>query len=273
MPTQAMRLIVASATLLFSTAALAIPPIYTFQTGLGTDDVGGSSDNSIYVTGAALLSHGLSSNTNVDLRAEISTIEWNDNDDRSGEELFLESIYNYTPGSGFQVSTYSIGLRYLEKFASGSEFDASTLSLLMYVSYRIDDRTNILGGLKFSDRDTNDEITNSYFVTVDFRVDSRWLLYSTLNIVDEDIDSDSPGCSSSAPGIAVRSEFAPNHHLCTVSDAAVYDETDSSYITLGASYVLTSFDTLAMSISHREYDTSAGTIDGDVISFDYFHRF
>jgi len=273
MSTQVMRVIVGSLTMLFSAAALSIPPTYVFQAGLGYDDVGDADDNFIYVTGSALISQSLSRNEILNYRAELSSYDYSENDDRSGEEVFLEGIYSYTPKSGFQVPTYSLGLRYLERFTSGSAFDASTLSLLMYVSYRIDDRSNIIGGLNFSDRDTSNDITNSYFVTVDFLLNPRWVLYSTLNIADGNIDSDSPDCSSLTPGIAVRSEFAPDHPRCAVGDAAAYDESGSSYITFGASYVLSSLDTLAMSFSNREYDTSAGTIDGNVLSLDFFHRF
>ncbi|MEM7564089.1 MAG: hypothetical protein AAF353_13715 [Pseudomonadota bacterium] len=259
---------------LISTAVLAIPPTYRFQTGLGTDDVGGDSDTFMYVTGTGLFSQGISRNQIIDYRAELSLIEYSDNDDRSGEEIFLEGIYSYTPTSGFQVPTYSVGLRHVEEMADASALDASTTTLLAFVTYRIDDRSTILGGIQLSDRDSSDDATaTNYFVTVDYRLDSKWILYATLNIADEEIDAEDSGNQSSAPNIAVRPAIAGGHLPSEGGGAAVSDESDNTFITIGGSYVLNARDTLAASISNREYDTTAGTVDGNVISFDFFHQF
>ena len=68
---------------------------------------------------------------------------------------------------------------------SGDDLDASTITLILSVAYPIDDRTNVLAGLKLGDRDsdsTDDSDTTSYFVNFDFRLNPDLLLYSTLGL-------------------------------------------------------------------------------------------
>ena len=275
MLTQSTRIMIAATALLLSSNSLAVPPTYTFQTGLGNDDVGDNSDSFYYLTGSALLSKGLSRNSIVDLRAELSTIDYSDNSDRSGEEIFVEGIYSYTPRAGFRVPTYSLGLRHLEEVLSSNDLDASTTTLLLYLSYRLNDRSSVLGGMQLGDRNSSDDSeTTSYFVSYDYRFTPKWLLYTTLNLADEEIEAGSGGASSTGPNIAVRSFFSGGHLPSEGGGSgSVGGDSDNTFITVGASYVIDSVNTLDLSLNRREYDTSAGTVSGNVYSVDFFHRF
>ncbi len=86
MVTPAMRSIVATAILLLSSNLYAVPPIYTLQAGLGGTDIGRYSDGYYYLTGSMLLSRAMSANSLVDLQAEISSYDYDDNNDLSGED-------------------------------------------------------------------------------------------------------------------------------------------------------------------------------------------
>ncbi len=253
----------------------AIPPAYTFQAGTGSDDVGEDSDSFLYVTGSALFSRGLSRNSIVDLRAELSSIDYSDNDDRSGEEIFLEGVYSYTPRAGFKVPTYSLGLRLLDESLGSSELDATTTSLLLYMSYPLDDRIELLGGLRFDERDSGDDSsTVGTFINVDYRLTPRWLLYSTLNLADEEVDgSDSGGPGASLPGVGVRGFVSGGHLPSEGGGTSVVSDSDNTFLTFGASYALTGLDTIEVSISNREYELDGDTVDGNILSLDYFHRF
>ena len=268
--------LIATLVLLLAPAALrAIPPTYTFQAGAGSDDVGGDSDSFYYIGGSALFSYGLSRNSIVDLRAELISIDYSDIDDRSGEELFLESVYSYTPRAGFQVPTYSVALRLLEESLSSSRLDSTTTSLLLYLSYPLDDRIEVLGGLRIDERDSDDDTTSvGSFFNLDYRLTPRWLLYTTINLADEDIDdSDSSGASSGLPGIGVRGFISSQHLPSERGDNSVASDSENTFVTLGASYALTGLDTIELSISHREYELDGDTVDGNILSLDYFHRF
>lgn len=269
-----MRTSIAAIALLMSANSYAVPPVYTFQTGIGSDDVGDNTDSFYYVTGSALLSKGLTRNSIVDLRGELSSVEYSDNEDRSGEEVFLEGVYSFTPRAGFRVPTYSVGFRHLEEMLSSSDLDASTTTLLLYMSYRLDDRTDLLGGFKFSDRDSSDDSeATSYFINLDYRYNPRWLLYTTLNLADEDIDGGSGGASSLDPSIGVRSAIAGGHLPSEGGSGSVVSESDNTFFTVGASFTLDAVNTLDLSLNRREYDTSGGTVSGNVYTVDYFHRF
>ncbi len=268
---------IATLTALFAPAVLhAIPPTYTFQAGTGSDDVGEDSDSFFYVTGSALFSRGLSRNSIVDLRAELSSIDYSDNSDRSGEEIFLEGVYSYTPRAGFQVPTYSLGLRVIDESLSSSDFDATTTSLLLYMSYPVDDRIEVLGGLRLDERDSSDDSSSvGTFINIDYRLTPRWLLYSTLNLADEDVDgSGSNAVGSGAPGgIGVRGFVSGGHLPSEGGGSSVASDSDNTFITLGASYALTGLDTIEFSVSQREYELDGDTVDGNILSLDYFHRF
>ena len=260
--------------LLMTPAALhAIPPAYTFQAGTGSDDVGGDSDSFYYLTGSALFSHGLSRNSIVDLRAELSSIDYADNDDRSGEEIFLEGIYSYTPRAGFQVPTYSIGLRLLDESLSSNDLDSTTTSVLLYMSYPLDDRIELLGGFRLDERDSGDDSTTvGTFINLDYRLAPRWLLYTTLNLADEEIDNSSAAIAG-APGIGVRGFVGGGHLPSEGGGTSVASDSDNTFLTLGASYALTGLDTIEFSVSQREYKLDGDTVDGNIVSLDYFHRF
>ncbi len=214
-------------------------------------------------------------NSIVDLRAELSSIDYSDNSDRSGEEVFLEGIYSYTPRAGFQVPTYSVGLRVIDESLSSSALDATTTSLLLYMSYPLDDRIELLGGLRLDERDSSDDSTTvGTFINIDYRLTPRWLLYSTLNLADEEIDdSDSGAVSSGSPGIGVRGFVSGGHLPSEGGGASVASDSDNTFITFGASYALTGLDTIELSVSHREYELDGDTVDGNILSLDYFHRF
>ena len=268
------RPIVFAAMLLAGAPAQALPPVYTVQTGVGSDDVGGDAETFGYLTGAVLFSNGLSANSIIDLQGEISTIGFPDNDDRSGEEIFLQGTYSYTPRAGFRVPTYSAGLRHVEEFFQDDELDASTTSLILSLSYRLDDRNSLLGGLKLDSRDSSDDSdTTGYFVSYDYRYSPRVILYSTLNLADEDIEAG--GAVSGLPDTAAR-RFVGSGHLPSERGGAGSGSpstSDNTYLTLGASWALTTSDSLDLSVSREEYDTDAGEVSGNIYSVDFFHRF
>ncbi len=268
--------IIASLIALFAPAVVhAIPPAYTFQAGTGSDDVGEDSDSFYYLTGSALFSRGMTRYSIIDLRAELSSKEYSDNDDKSGEEIFLEGIFSYTPRAGFQVPTYSVGLRVIEESLSSSSLDATTASLLLYMSYPLDDRIELLGGLRFDERDSSDDSSSvGTFINIDYRLTTKWLLYSTLNLADEEIDdSDSGAVGSGSPGIGVRGFVSGGHLPSEGGSTSVASDSNNTFFTLGASYALTGLDTIELSVSHREYELDGTTVDGDILSLDYFHRF
>lgn len=257
--------------------AQAIPPVYTLQTGIGSDDVSGESDTFYHVTGSALFSQGLSRNSIIDYIVELSSYNYQDNDNNSDENIFLQAEYSYTPRAGFSVPTYSAALRQEEEFKDNSEFDASTTSLLFSVSYRIDSQSNVLGGLRFRERASkNDTSETGYFINFDYLAGNRWVLYATLIVAQEETDVDLSaasrvGSKSHLPG---EPGFVPPSGSGSVlgSDFLTVDS-DNSWVTLGASYGLNGNSSIDMSIEQQTYDTDNGKIDGNVITFDYFYRF
>jgi hypothetical protein len=269
------RLIVASIAILASSNLWALSPVYTVQTGLGSLDIGDGTDSFYYLTGAALLSSEISSNSIFDLQAEISTYDYSDNDNIESEEIFLQGTFSYTPTAGFRVPTYSIGLRYLEEFASEDEFDASTLTLILSLSYRIDDRTNILGGFKLGDRDTDADIDSDitgYYVNLDFLYSSSLLFYSTLGVDEgaETIRSYCSGAYYSESGSLRRSR--QHHDEVEDSGDSISGDCDNTYLALGANYSINSSNTLDLSVSFNDYDTPVVSFDGEIYSIDYFYR-
>ena len=263
MVTPAMRSIVASAILLLSSNLYAVPPIYTLQTGLGGTDIGNDTDSYYYLTGSVLISKGLSHNGIADLQAEISSYDYADNDDLSGEELFLQAIYSYTPRAGFRVPTYSFGLRHLEEYLSDDEIDASTTTLILSMSYRLNDRSSLRGGVKAGERDSGDDSdATDYFINFDYRYTPEWLLYTNLGAGDGAFTARSY-CSG-----AYGSSYGSNWNWNTSAD-----DCDNTYLTLGASYSINALNSLDMSLNRYEYDTPSGDITGNVYSVDFFHRF
>ncbi len=276
------RTLVASVLVALSSIAYAVPPIYTFQTGVGNDDVGDASDNFYYLTGSALLSRGMSRNSIVDLLGEVSTYEWPDNDDRTGEEIVLQGTYSYTPRAGYRVPTYSVELRHTEEYLGSDDFDASTTELFLMLSYRIDDRTNVLGGVGYGERDSSDDSeATGYFVDLELKLNPRWLLYTTFNFADEEITSSGGASTSGKPPKGRARSFWSGSHLPSegghtgggMRSRTVSDDFDNTFVTLGASYVISSLNTLELSFSRREYESSGATVDGNVYSIDLVHRF
>ena len=221
-----------------------------------------------------LISKGLSRNSIIDLLGEISSIGYTDNSDRSGEEIFLQGTYSYTPKAGFRVPTYSLGLRQREEYRSADALDASTTTLILSMFFRLDDRSSVRGGLKFANRDSSDDSeTSSVFANYDYRYTPRWLFYTTLNLADENIDPNPAGPVAAAPAPVARSFFASSHLPSEGGNIAAPDESDNTFLAIGASYVIDSVNTLELSVDRREYDTPAGEIAGNVYSVDFFHRF
>lgn len=268
MVTRAMRSIVASTILLLSSNLCAMPPVYTLQGGIGGTDIGRNTDNYYYLTGSVLGSRELSRKGILDLQAEISTYDYDDNRNLDGEELFLQATYSYTPRAGFRVPTYALGLRHTEEYLSGDDMDASTTTLIVSMSYRVNDRSKLTGGLKSGQRDASrDSDPSGYFVNYDYRYTPEWLLYTTLG--------------GSAGAFTARS-------YCSDAYGAGYgnrnwgrnwnskqspDDCDDLYLTLGGSYVINTGNSLDLSVSHHEYDFPAGDLSGNIYSVDYFHRF
>ena len=260
----AAKTIVLVAALLLSSNLYALPPVYTLQGGLGSNDVGPDTDNFYYLTGAVLVSK--EDNSIADLVGEISTYEYSDNNDLSSDELFFQGTYNYTPRAGFRVPTYSLGLRYREEFLSGNMSDATTVTMLLSIAYRIDDRTSVIGGLEAGERDATDNTDISgYFVNFDFRYSPRWLMYTTLGVT-EGATSVRSYCS----GAYLRGSWSWSN-WSNWSDGA--DDCEKTYVTLGASLVINAKNTLELSVSNEDYDWPGGSVDGNIYAVDYFYRF
>ncbi len=260
----AMRSIVASALLLFSFNLHAIAPIYTLQGGLGGTDFDDDSDSYYYLTGSMLYSRALSNNSIVDLQAEISSYEYDDNENLSSEELFLQATYNYTPRAGYRVPTYSIGLRHLEEYLQRDSMDASTTTLILSMAYRVNDRSSLLGGIKAATRDSADDSDpTSYFINFDYRYTPEWLLYTTLGVGEGAFNTRSY-CSGA---------YQSGQDYWNWNWNAWSDDCDNTFITLGASHAFNAFNSLDLSLGYYEYDTSSGDYTGNVYSVDFFHRF
>jgi hypothetical protein len=259
----AAKKIVLAAALTLSTNLHALPPVYTLQGGLGSNDVGPDTDSFYYLTGAVLLSKEINQNSIADLTGEISTYEYADNDNLSSDELFLQGIYNYTPRAGFRVPTYSLGLRYREEFLSGGMSDASVITMLLSIAYRIDDRTSIIGGVEAGERDASiDTDIAGYFVNLDFHSSPRWLMYTTLGFT-EGATSVRSYCS----GAYRRGSW----NWSSWSNAA--EDCEKTYLTVGANFVINASNTLDLSVSYEDYDWPGGSVDGNIYSVDYFYRF
>ncbi len=262
MVTTAMRLIAGSAILLLSSNLYAVPPVYTLQTGLGGTDIENESDSYFYLTGATLISKGLSRNAIVDFQAEISAYDYADNNDLSGEELFLQGTYSYTPRAGFRVPTYSIALRHLEEYLSEDAMDASTTSLILSMSYRLNDRSSLRGGLKSGRRDAADDSdASSYFINFDYRYTPELLLYTNLGAGDGAFTARSY-CSG-----AYGSGYGNWNWNTSAEDC------DNTFVTFGASFAINALNSLDLSVNRYDYDTPSGEVTGNVYSVDFFHRF
>ena len=264
------RSIVALAALLASSNLFALSPVYIFQTGLGSVDIWKDSDSYYYLTGAGLFSKALSDNSIFDLQAEISTYEYSDNEGLSSEEIFLQGTYSYTPRAGFRVPTYSIAVRYLEEFVEEDRFDASTLTMILSIDYRIDDRTSIRGGLKAGERDTDLDIDSDiggYFVNLDFLYSPEFLLYTTVGL-DEGAATVRSYCSG---GYAAGNKNRDDNWWDRW--ASRYDDCENLYLALGANYTINSSNTLDFSATYYDYDASFASFDGFIYAIDYFYRF
>lgn len=262
----AAKTVVLAAALVLSSNLYALPPVYTLQGGLGNNEVGPDSDSFYYLTGGVLVSKEINRNSIADLVGEISTYEYSDNSDLSGEELFLQGSYNYTPRAGFRVPTYSLGLRYREEFLSGGMSDASTVTLLMSIAYRIDDRTSVVGGLEAGERDASDRSDIAgYFVNFDFRYSPRWLVYTTLGFTEGATSVRSYCSGAYSRGSANWSNWS-NWPIAE-------DDCEKTYLTVGTSLVINAKNTLELSVSHEDYDWPGGSTDGNIYALDFFHRF
>ena len=270
--TPSIKTIIASAALLASSNLSASAPVYTLKTGLGSVDIWDDTDTYYYLTGAALFSKALSQNSILDLQAEVSSYDYSDNDNVSSEEIFLQGSYSYTPTAGFRVPTYTVGLRYLEEFANEDEFDASTVTLLLSVFYRIDDRTSVLGGLKAGDRDTDtntESDVSGYYVNFDFDYSPDLLFYTTLG-VDEGAATIRSYCSGAYYG---DSNSWNGWNGWNRKSRDLSGDCDNSYLVLGANYSFGSSNTIDVSASYNDYDTPVASFDGYIYSIDYFYRF
>jgi hypothetical protein len=282
-----MRAIVASAAFLASSNLFALSPVYTFQTGLGGEDIDDETDKFYYLTGAAGFSNAVSSKSIIDLQTEISTYQYSDNDDVSSDEVFLQGTYSITPWAGFRGPTFSVALRYLEEFASNDDFDASTTTLILSASYRIDDRTRVLGGLKAGDRDSDTSLESDptgYYVNFDFLYSPQLTLYTTLG-VDEGAFTIRSYCSGAYNADAYQggrygSGWNQGGWNQSGWDQSGWDNSypnsddcDNSYLTLGTNYSINSSNTLDFAVSYNDYDTPLGTLDGYIYTADYFYRF
>lgn len=281
MITAVMRITIASALALMSTIVQAVQPIYTVQIEAGNEDFEGDSQNFYALTGSALFSAGLSPNSLVDLLGEITVIEYSEEDELSGEEIFLQSNYSYTPRAGFRVPTYSIGLRYEEEFTDDEDFEADTTTILASVSYRVNDRTTVLGGLKYAERKASeDSDIEGLFFNLDYRYTPRWLLYGTLNLEEEEVSLGSSTANTPSPRPAARARgFVGGHHL--PSEGGAFDSAggsgdvdfDNTILRLGAILKIDAHNTFDVSYEYAEYDYSAGTDTGKTLSINLFHRF
>ena len=202
----------------------------------------------------------------LDLEAEIAAYDYSDDDNLDSEELFLQAGLSYTPRAGYRVPTYSLALRQLEEFLSDDMMDASTTTVILSLSYRLNDRSSLLGGIKLGERDTDagDSDVESLFVNYDYRISPEWQLYTTLE-TGEGASTARSYCS----GVYAAGRGAgPSWRW----DGNV-DDCDATSLTVGASYVINAFNSLDLSFGHQEYDFRSGDTDGNVYSVDYFHRF
>ncbi len=269
------RLLISSSLVLMLVvpAARAVPPVFTLQTGVGTDDVSGESDSFFHVTGNVLYSQGISRNSIVNFTAELSSYHYQEIDDSSAEKLFLEAEYSYTPRAGFSVPTYSAAIRQLEEYKDNSDLDASTTSILLSIGYRIDDQSSVLGGLRLREKSSkNDTSETGYFINFDYAPDNKWLLYTTLIIADEETTVS----ANTASRLASKSHLPGEPGFVgsipsTTSD--ITSDSDNTWITVGASYGLDSNSSIDMAVNNQTYDTDSGKTSGNVITFDYFYRF
>ncbi len=284
MVTTVTRITLASALALLATTAQAVKPIYGLQTGIENEDFEGDSETLYYLTGSALLSQGLSPNSIVNIQGELTLNEYSDNDDESGEEIFVEATYSYTPRAGYRVPTYSLGLRYEEEFTDDEDFESDETTLLVSVSYRLNDRTFVLGGLKYGERNANiDSDTTGIFFNLDYSLTQSWLVYTTLSFEEEEFTVGS-SASSPRPATAGRS-FIGGHHEDELIDTGGGGgggggggrsrtvDFDNTIVKIGANYRINAHNFLDFSYEYAEYDASGGTDTGDTFSIDFFHRF
>ncbi|MDH3535880.1 MAG: hypothetical protein OER87_09050 [Gammaproteobacteria bacterium] len=92
-----MRLISAAFTLLLPSYVSALPPAYTLQAGLGSDDVGSNSDSFYYLAGFVLISNALSSNSIIDLLGGVKSGARDTNSDVDPTSYFVNFDYRYNP--------------------------------------------------------------------------------------------------------------------------------------------------------------------------------
>lgn len=259
--------------------AQAIPPVYTLQSGIGSDDVIGDNESFFHITANALVSHGLSRHSITNFIAEVSTYHYEE-DDNSANKLFLQGEYSYTPRAGFRVPTYSIAIRQLEEYKKDSDQDASTTSLILSLAFRVDDKSNLVGGLKFSEKSSAQDTTETaYFISLDYLLSDQWLLYTTLTVADEDIDVSSTTTTSARPvsgRLAAMGHIGPSVSGPTSSSSSSSTSSinsDNNAITVGASYAIDGQNSLDMAINNRSYETDNNKLEGTVITLDYFYRF
>ena len=271
------RLLVASclSLLLSAPCVQATPPVFTLQAGVGVEDFDGEEDTFFNVTANALFSEGLSRKSMLNFIAEVSSYHYrkDKNDENSAEKLFLEGKYSYTPRAGFSVPTYSIALRQLEEYKKDSDSDASTTSLVLSIGYRIDDQTNVLGGLRFSEKSSMEDSSESaVFVNLDYLLSEKWMLYTTLIVADEEIDSEGGGGMGGRPAAG---RLAAMGHTTSgpPSPAGSTIDYDNTWLTIGAGYVIDGQNSLDAAVSARTYESSDNEIDSNVITLDYFYRF
>ena len=250
----------------------ALSPIYSVQTGLGGIDIWDETDSFYYLTGAVQLSEGLGNHSLIDLQGEISTWDYTDEDNLDSEEIFLQATYSYTPSAGFRVPTYSLALRYLEEFGAEDEFDASTVTLILGIAYRFDDRTTLRGGLKAGDRDSDSEIDSDiagYFVSLDLSYSESLLFYTTVGL-NEGAENIRSYCSGAYYEGDPGGRWNGGRWD---SNAEWSGDCENTYLTLGANYVINANHSFDVSASYQDYDTPAGSFDGQIYAIDYFFRF
>ena len=258
------RLLVSSSFLLLLSApiAQAIPPVYTLQTGIGSDDVSGDNDTFFHVTANALFSRGLSRNSIVNLTAEVSSYHYQEVDDNSANKLFLQAEYSYTPRAGFRVPTYSVAVRQLEEYKKDSDLDASTTSLLLSVGFRIDDQSNIMGGLRFREKTSNNDTSETgFFVNFDYSPGNDWLFYTTLIVADEETEV---GDSMSMGARIAGKSHLPGEPGYTGPASSGTSDSDNTWFTVGASYALDSHRSIDMAYNRQTYDTQGGDTENSL---------
>ena len=268
------RAMIAVAALTASTSLFAATSAYTLQTGVGYDDVLDDADSFYYLTGAAALTVPVSSKSLVDLKAEVSTYEYDDSEDVSSDEIFLFSSFGYTPWSGFRAPTFTAALSYLEEFVDNDDYDASTFTLILTGAFRIDDRTRFLGGIKAGDRDAETDIESSptgYFLTLDLRYSPQMLYYTTLGADDGafTVRSYCSGAYYGDPNEGMMPGYGYNRNM----EDPFSGDCDSTYATLGGNYAFNASNTLDFAASYYDYDTPVGSLNGVIYTIDYFYRF